>query len=32
MKFWNTAVVAASSLLVFTLLGYVFLDNFVARF
>lgn len=32
MKFWNTAVVAASSMLLFTLVGYVFLENFVARF
>ncbi|MCA1718151.1 MAG: hypothetical protein LC781_15465 [Actinobacteria bacterium] len=32
MKFWNTVVVAASSLLLFTLVGYVFLENFAARF
>jgi hypothetical protein len=32
MKFWNTAVVAASSMLLLTLLGYVFLENFVTRF
>jgi hypothetical protein len=32
MTFWNTAVVAASSLLLFTLVGYVFLENFAARF
>jgi hypothetical protein len=32
MKSGNTAVVATSSLLVFTLLGYVFVESFVARF
>jgi hypothetical protein len=32
MKFWNTVVVAASSMLLLTLLGYVFLENFVTRF
>jgi hypothetical protein len=32
MKFWNTAVISASSLLLFTLVGYVFLENFAARF
>jgi hypothetical protein len=32
MKFWNTAAVAASSMLLFTLVGYAFLENFVARF
>ncbi len=32
MKFWNTAVVAASSLLLFTLVGYVFLENFAYRY
>ncbi len=32
MKFWNTTVVTASSMLVFTLVNYAFLENFVARF
>ncbi|MCA1731788.1 MAG: hypothetical protein LC751_21045, partial [Actinobacteria bacterium] len=32
MKFWNTVVVAASSLLLFALVGYVFLENFAPRF
>lgn len=32
MRFWNTAVVAASSLLLFVLVGYVFLENFAPRF
>jgi hypothetical protein len=32
MRFWNTAVVAASSMLLFTLVGYVFLENFAYRY
>ncbi len=32
MKFWNTAVVAASSVLLFTLVSYVFLENFAYRY
>ncbi len=31
MKFWNTVVIAAGSSLLFTLVGYVLLENFTYR-
>ncbi len=32
MNFWNIAVVAGSFLLLFTLVGYAFLENFAYRY
>ena len=32
MNFWNIAVVAMSSLLLVTLVGYAFLENFAYRY